>query len=94
VLYGAPFHYQLLADYAPGRHHESLRLAVSTAAPLSPETARAFRDRYGLPLTQGLGIIEVGLPLLNCNRAESDSLSVGSPKQASRPGLAESMPTA
>lgn len=80
VLYGAPFHYQLLSEYAPGRPHDCLRLAVSTAAPLSPETARAFRNRYGLPLTQGLGIIEVGLPLLNCLGAESDPLSVGSPQ--------------
>ena len=28
-------------------------------------TAEAFVTRYGLPLTQGLGVIEVGLPLLN-----------------------------
>jgi long-chain acyl-CoA synthetase len=80
VLYGAPFHYQLLAQYSAGRPHSSLRLAVSTAAPLSLETARAFQERYRLPLTQALGIIEVGLPLLNRHGASSDPLAVGKPQ--------------
>jgi long-chain acyl-CoA synthetase len=65
VLYGAPFHHALLATEGSGRAWPTLRLAVSTAATLPLATAQAFDQRYGVALSQGLGIIEVGLPLLN-----------------------------
>lgn len=35
-----------------------VRLAVSGAAPLSADTARAFEDRYGIPLREGYGLTE------------------------------------
>lgn len=79
VLYGAPFHHALLAAEGSGRAWPSLRLAVSTAATLPLATARAFDERYGLPLAQGMGIIEVGLPLLNLDRAREKPGSVGKP---------------
>lgn len=65
LLYGAPFHHALLAAEPSRRPWPTLRLAVSTAAPLSADIAHAFHARYGVPLSQALGIIEVGLPLLN-----------------------------
>jgi long-chain acyl-CoA synthetase len=77
VLYGAPFHHAMLGAEGSGRAWPSLRLAVSTAATLPLATAQAFADRYGLPLTQGLGIIEVGLPLLNLAHAKEKPMSVG-----------------
>jgi long-chain acyl-CoA synthetase len=67
VLYGSPFHHAMLAGEPSGRAWPTLRLAVSTAAALTLQTAQAFQARYGLPLSQGLGIIEVGLPFLNAN---------------------------
>jgi long-chain acyl-CoA synthetase len=79
VLYGAPFHHALLASEGSGRSWPTLRLAVSTAATLPLATAQAFDQRYGLPLTQGLGIIEVGLPLLNLQHAREKPASVGRP---------------
>jgi len=79
VLYGAPFHHALLAAEGSGRAWPSLRLAVSTAATLPLATAQAFDQRFGLPLAQGLGIIEVGLPLLNLARAREKPASVGQP---------------
>ena len=79
VLYGAPFHHALLAAEGSGRVWPTLRLAVSTAATLPLATAQAFDQRYGLPLVQGLGIIEVGLPLLNLERAREKPTSVGRP---------------
>lgn len=75
VIYGSPFHHALLAAEESGRDWPTLRLAVSTAARLSAETADAFQKRYGVPLAQGLGIIEVGLPLLNTDAQKP--LSVG-----------------
>ncbi len=79
VLYGAPFHHALLAGEASGRAWPALRLAVSTAAALPLTTAEAFLARYGLPLTQGLGVIEVGLPLLNLRAAHEKPGAVGAP---------------
>ena len=77
VLYGAPFHHALLAMEPSGRQWPSLRLAVSTAAALPLATARAFEVRYGLPLSQGFGLIEVGLPFLNTESAREKPSSVG-----------------
>ena len=80
VLYGAPFHHALLAAEGSGRPWPTLRLAVSVAATLPLATAAAFEARYGLPLAQGLGVIEVGLPLLNLHAARAKPGSVGRPQ--------------
>lgn len=77
VLYAAPFHHRLLAAEGSGRDWPSLRLAVSTANRLPVETAMQFRQRFGVSLTQGLGIIEVGLPCLNRMAADDKPESVG-----------------
>ena len=66
VLYGAPFHHALLAAETSGEPWPTLRLAVSTAAALPPKTAAAFDARYGVPLSQGLGVIEVGCRCSTC----------------------------
>ncbi len=80
VLYGAPFHHALLAAESSGLPWLALRLAVSVAATLPLKTSEAFGARYGVPLTQGLGIIEVGLPLLNVHAAREKPGSVGRPQ--------------
>jgi long-chain acyl-CoA synthetase len=79
VLYGSPFHHALLAAEGSGLPWPDLRLAVSTAAALPLATAQAFDTRFGVPLSQGLGIIEVGLPLLNLDAARAKPGSVGRP---------------
>ncbi len=79
VLYGAPFHHALLAAEGSGLPWPTLRLAVSTAATLPAVTALAFEKRYGVPLSQGLGVIEVGLPLLNLSAPRDKPSSVGKP---------------
>lgn len=82
VIYGAPFHFaQLAAD--PGDFTwPELRLAVSTAAPLPANVAHDFRDRFGKNLVQGLGIIEIGLPLLNTGGARDSPTAIGRPLPA------------
>ncbi len=79
VLYGAPFHHALLAAEPSGQPWPTLRLAVSTAAALPLPTAQAFDARYGVPLSQALGIIEVGLSLINLHSARQKPGSVGRP---------------
>ncbi len=79
VIYGAPFHFSLLAKDLGDYAWPDLRLAVATAAPLSEEIGQGFRERFGKPLVQGLGIIEIGLPLLNIESAEQSPTAVGRP---------------
>ncbi|MDB6076112.1 MAG: AMP-dependent synthetase and ligase [Verrucomicrobiaceae bacterium] len=80
VMYGSPVHYRQLAS-APGNlDWPALRLAVATAAALDAATAQQFRVRFGHPLVQGLGIIEVGLPLLNIEGAAVHPESIGKPQ--------------
>ena len=79
VLYGSPFHFaQLAAD--PGDFRwPGLRLPIATAAPLSAATADAFEKRFGRPIVQGLGIIEVGLSMLNLHSASAKPGALGRP---------------
>jgi acyl-CoA synthetase (AMP-forming)/AMP-acid ligase II len=82
VIYGAPFHYALLAADHGTYDWPDLRLAVSTAAPLPPDVARRFAARFEKPVVQGLGIIEIGLPLLNTGGAGDAPEAVGRPLPA------------
>lgn len=77
VLYAAPFHYASLAGYAAAHAVPSLRLAVSTASALPSPTAETFRAKFGITLTQGFGIIEAGLPILNIESAASKPTAIG-----------------
>src|SRR4029453_1126433 len=69
VIYGSPMHYAWLAAAKDAAPLPRLRLAVSTTTAISAATARKFQERYLLPVTQALGIIEVGLPFINTDFA-------------------------
>jgi long-chain acyl-CoA synthetase len=79
VLYASPYHHNLLVRDASELALPELRLAVSTAEGLRAEVAESFRARFGRPLVQALGIIEVGLPVLNLHSAEKKPTSLGRP---------------
>jgi long-chain acyl-CoA synthetase len=82
VLYASPFHHHLLSKDASGIGLDTLRLAVSTAEGLRADVAERFRARFGHPLCQALGIIEVGLPVMNLAEAETKPLALGRPLPA------------
>jgi long-chain acyl-CoA synthetase len=79
VLYASPNHIRLLASDASSLGLPSLRLAISTADGLRAETARRFAQRFGIPVTQALGIIEVGLPVANLAAAATKPEALGRP---------------
>ena len=81
VFYVAPFHFESLAGSAADQW-PALRLAVSTTAGLSTETARRFAEIHGVFPAQALGIIECGLPCLNLPSPENLPQSVGRPQPA------------
>jgi long-chain acyl-CoA synthetase len=77
VFYASPFHYHLLARDSSSLGLDRVRLFVSTAEGLRAEGATAFRARFGHALSQALGIIEVGLPVINLAEAEAKPLALG-----------------
>jgi long-chain acyl-CoA synthetase len=77
VIYASPFHYQLLAKDTSDATLDSVRLAVSTATGLRREIAEAFKGRFSIALVQALGIIEVGLPLMNLASAATKPTALG-----------------
>jgi long-chain acyl-CoA synthetase len=79
VLYAAPFHYSMLARDSSSLKIPSVRLAVSTTCSLSQEVAVSFQQRFGLPLSQALGVIELGLVCVNVDDPIARWNSVGRP---------------
>jgi long-chain acyl-CoA synthetase len=79
VLYAAPFHYAMLARDNSDLGISSVRLAVSTTCALPEDVSRDFQRRFNQPLTQGLGIIELGLVSLNARDPVARWNSVGQP---------------
>jgi len=79
IVYASPHHHKLLAKDASEIRLDTVRLAISTAEGLRAEIAEAFAKRFGRPLVQALGIIEVGLPVVNLRAAESKPQSLGRP---------------
>lgn len=77
LVYASAAHVALLADYEPGSRLPSLRRMISTTSSLDHEVAQRFYQRYELPVSQALGIIEVGLPCINLDFAAEKSDSVG-----------------
>lgn len=82
VMYGSPYHYTMLSGQPDAASLGTLRLAVSTAFALTQEVADLFASKAGLHLTQGMGIIEAGLPLLNLEHATTKPTSIGRPLPA------------
>ncbi|HSZ77255.1 MAG TPA: class I adenylate-forming enzyme family protein [Chthoniobacterales bacterium] len=79
VAYGSPDFYQALTDSDVGAL-DSLRLAISTTAPLPPQLAVNFARRFNKNLNPALGVIEVGL--LTINTRPDKIGSVGRPMPA------------
>jgi long-chain acyl-CoA synthetase len=76
-LYGSPMHCALLADCPRGKRLSALRVAISTTTAIDPAVAARFHDRYGTPIAQALGLIEIGLPCINLEFAGKKPGSVG-----------------
>jgi long-chain acyl-CoA synthetase len=79
-IYASPFHYQIITNSTmfPEDTFTNVRLAVSTAMRLPVTDARRFHEKFGFELAEAYGIIEVGLPFVNCSRDPAKQGSVGS----------------
>lgn len=77
LIYGSPVHYEMMAHDRGSAMLPSLRLAISTASSLRRDIADAFSRRFGKPLSEAYGIIEVGLPCINVDNPSEKRGSVG-----------------
>ena len=77
VLYASPLHFERMSNLKPTGPLDSLRLALSTSAPITPAVMERFAARYGIPVGQAYGIIEAGLPCINPGAAGLPGGSVG-----------------
>ena len=75
VLYASPLHFERMSSLGPTGRLDSVRLALSTSAPITPAVIDRFASTYGVPVGQAYGIIEAGLPCINPG---TDGLPAGS----------------
>jgi acyl-CoA synthetase (AMP-forming)/AMP-acid ligase II len=79
-LYVTPMHVRMLAGEGSGRTlPPSLKRIMSVSSRLHPQAAREFLERYRVPVAQGYGIIEVGLPIMNIAEAAEHPEAIGRP---------------
>src|SRR5438093_9445381 len=79
VLYAAPLHFERMANLGPSEPLSSIRVTLSTAAPISPTVMERFESVYRVPVGQAYGIIEAGLPCINLGNEGLPAASVGRP---------------
>lgn len=82
MLYASPYHMKLLSKDTGAARLDTLRLTISTAEGLRADIAEAFAARYGIAIVQALGIMEVGLPVLNTASASAKPDALGRPQPA------------
>src|SRR5216110_1551210 len=79
VLYASPLHFERMANLGRAEPLTSVRLCLSTSAPITPAVIDRFESVYGLPVGQAYGIIEAGLPCINLRGDGLPATSVGHP---------------
>lgn len=77
VLYAAPLHFERMGGAGQQVPLPSVRLALSTSAPIAPAVMERFEAVCGVPVGQAYGLIEAGLPCINTGRDGLSPASVG-----------------
>ena len=77
VFYASPLHFERMSHLGPTGPLDSVRLALSTSAPIAPAVLERFASMYGIPVGQAYGIIEAGLPCINPGTEGLPAGSVG-----------------
>src|SRR5262249_54017568 len=65
VFYASPLHFERMSGLPPGEPLDSVRVCLSTSAPITAAVMDRFQAHYGVPVGQAYGIIEAGLPCIN-----------------------------
>jgi len=81
-IYATPYHYSNMINEVTSSSkqrtiHDSVRLLISTAMPLSEELFAKFAKTFDRLLNQAYGIIECGIPVVNASPSIDNGTSVG-----------------
>jgi long-chain acyl-CoA synthetase len=76
-FYGSPMHIRLLAADKSARMLPDMKRVISTSTAISKPICDAFFKRYGIPVSQAYGIIEIGLPVINTEKQEEFPEAIG-----------------
>jgi acyl-CoA synthetase (AMP-forming)/AMP-acid ligase II len=79
VFYASPLHFERLANMPRPAPLDTVRLALSTSAPITSGVMTRFEAVLGVPVAQAYGIIEAGLPCINHPADRLPASSVGRP---------------
>lgn len=79
LLYSSPVQIRLLANDTSNTMMPTLKKVISTSAGISPDICVAFKNRFGVAVSQAYGIIEIGLPMLNFFQSDEHPEAVGVP---------------
>lgn len=77
LLYASPLQIKLLAADKTGENFTSMKKVISTSAGIGLDVCVAFKKRYGIDVSQAYGIIEIGLPIINIKKSNSNPDAVG-----------------
>lgn len=76
-LYCSPMYIKLLNSYSKPVQLPTLKKIISTTTTIAPTECNSFFEKYNIPITQALGLIEVGLPIINTLKLNHSPESVG-----------------
>ena len=79
VLFGTPFHYELLSTAREVPALPKLRAAVSGGEIMPPETAARFADRFGVAVGESYGTTESGVIAMDVSGASRPSVGRAAP---------------
>lgn len=74
MVYAAPMQIRLLCSDTGKEAIPSVRMVISTSASIGKELCERFIGRYGIPVSQAYGIIELGLPMVNDDGGDPESV--------------------
>jgi acyl-coenzyme A synthetase/AMP-(fatty) acid ligase len=79
VVFGTPFHYELLSTARDVPVLSELRAAVSGGEIMRPETAARFADRFGVAVGESYGTTESGVIAMDVSGASRPSVGRAAP---------------
>ena len=77
LLYASPMQIRLLSSNTDDVKMPTLKKVISTSAAISVDICRAFKQRFGIDVSQAYGIIEIGLPMINFVKSTEHPDAVG-----------------
>lgn len=77
LLYASPMQIRLLANSTEADMMPTLKTVISTSAAISPDVCEEFEQKFGIPVSQAYGIIEIGLPIINATKSSTHPEAVG-----------------